>query len=344
MDNSVRIGGLNNYLDVVTRLGGNPEDLLDRCDIPFEAFEDEDNIIKYSQLAELLEITSQELKKPDFGLYLGTRQKVNILGPVSIAIQTASTVGEAMQCAARFLHIQSSALNYHMDEQHPDYVRTIVDINIPELSHRQMPQNIDRCVAVGQEIWKQLSGDKFNIPKIEIPRELSFPKPMYESYFDSDIEFNSESIVWYISRDTYEAPLPLSCKRLHEFASHYLEEQFPGKNERLAVLVERELRKNLEVADCTREWMANFLELHPRTLQRLLTKEHSSFEEIRNKVRKERVIYYLCNTKLPFSQIANLVGYSGQAALSRSCQRWFSKSPRQIRGNSRSYMQSQNNQ
>ncbi|MEX0272993.1 MAG: helix-turn-helix domain-containing protein, partial [Flavobacteriaceae bacterium] len=88
--------------------------------------------------------------------------------------------------------------------------------------------------------------------------------------------------------------------------------------------------------DCSREWVSEAFNLHPKSLQRMLTKENSNFDAIKDRVRRERVTYYLCNTNASFSRIADLVGYSSQATLSRSCQRWFSKSPREVRGLSKS--------
>ncbi|MBB6521255.1 AraC family transcriptional regulator [Pseudoteredinibacter isoporae] len=339
MSYSVRIGSLDGYREAVTRLGGNPSDLSSRCDIPFEIFEDEDNTIPYAKLSELMELTARELKKPDFGIYLGTCQKVDILGPISVAVQTAKTVGEAMKCAARFVHIQSPAVHYHLEENHSGYVRAVMSINLPDLAQREMPQAMGLTAAVGQEIWRQLAGERFELLKLELPHEPLCPIPMYEAYFHGDIEFNSESVVWHVPREVYDAPLPLRSERLHEFASSYLVEQFPAQAKQLSVQVEKELRKLMETGNCTRDTIAEVLNLHPKTMQRRLAQEDCNFESIRDRVRRERATYYLCNTNLPFGQIAELIGYSDQAALSRSCQRWFSRSPREIRGENKSLTQ-----
>ncbi|GAA6154235.1 AraC family transcriptional regulator [Pseudoteredinibacter isoporae] len=341
MSYSVRIGGLKGYSEVVTRLGGDPKEFLERCDIPYDVLDDEENTILYANMVALIEYTAKCLKKPDFGLYLGQYQKVDILGPMSVAIQTAEAVSDAMKCMARFLHIQNPALQYYIDDDHPDYVRAIMNVSLPNLSHRDMPQTVGRAAALGQEMFMQVAREHFEIIKVEIPHEPLLPVSMYESYFNAALEFNSESVVWHISKETYNAKLPLHSDRLHRFASQYLTEQFPAQAKRLSVMVERELRKLMESGSCTRDTIADLLNLHPKTMQRRLAQEDCNFEGIRDKVRRERASYYLCNTDMPFSQVADRIGYSDQAALSRSCQRWFSRSPREIRSENKSLVQSQ---
>ncbi|GAA6154248.1 AraC family transcriptional regulator [Pseudoteredinibacter isoporae] len=332
MGHSVRIGSLKGYQEVVATLGGDPEFLFNRCSIPIEVFEDEDNTIPYSKLAELLELTAIHLEKPDFGLHLGSTQNVDTLGPLSIALLTAETVGDAMQCFAQFSHIQSSAIHYHIDDQHPGYIRAVMNVNFPGVPHRDMPQAVDHAIAVGQSVWKQLASDNFQLLKVEVPHEPLHPTSIYGTYFDARIEFNTESIAWYISKKTFDTPLPLSNAKLHQFTCDYLREHYPRQAMSLSALVERELRKLMETESCTRDSIAASLSLHPKTMQRRLAQENCNFESIRDQVRKERATYYLCNTEMPFGKIAELIGYSDQAALSRSCQRWFSKPPREIRG------------
>lgn len=71
--------------------------------------------------------------------------------------------------------------------------------------------------------------------------------------------------------------------------------------------------------------------MHPRTLNRHLQQEGETFDGIRDRIRRERVEYYLSRTTTPLSQVAGMIGYSEQSILTRSCKRWFGESPRQVR-------------
>ena len=77
------------------------------------------------------------------------------------------------------------------------------------------------------------------------------------------------------------------------------------------------------------------LGIHPRALQRRLRAEGESFEAIKDGVRREIALRYLKDASIPLIRVAKMLGYSETSALSRSCYRWFSASPRQVRGSLR---------
>ncbi|MNR39353.1 HTH-type transcriptional regulator VirS [compost metagenome] len=91
------------------------------------------------------------------------------------------------------------------------------------------------------------------------------------------------------------------------------------------------VRQLLGGDNCTNEFVASELCLHPRTLQRRLRLESASFESIKDDVRKEVASHYLRSTDLPLSRVAEKLGYAEASVLSRSCYRWFGAAPLQVR-------------
>ena len=73
------------------------------------------------------------------------------------------------------------------------------------------------------------------------------------------------------------------------------------------------------------------LAMHPRSLQRKLDEEGTSFEQIRDKLRQQLLLQYLADSKASMSQIASVQGFSEQSALSRACKNWFGVTPRQLK-------------
>jgi AraC-like DNA-binding protein len=70
---------------------------------------------------------------------------------------------------------------------------------------------------------------------------------------------------------------------------------------------------------------------HPRTLQRRLRDEGTSFDLIKDDVRRDAALRYVNDASMPLSRIAALLGYSEPSVLTRSFHRWFASSPRQLR-------------
>ena len=64
-----------------------------------------------------------------------------------------------------------------------------------------------------------------------------------------------------------------------------------------------------------------------------LAAEGRTFAEVVDDVRRDEAQHYLRHTRIPFGQLAGLLGYSEQSVLSRSCRRWFGMSPSAYRRN-----------
>ena len=87
----------------------------------------------------------------------------------------------------------------------------------------------------------------------------------------------------------------------------------------------------IETVDCSNERVCEELGLHPRTLHRRLQAEGTSFEGIKDDVRRDVALRYLQETDHSLTFIAEKLGYAEQSVLTRSCIRWFSAAPSQLR-------------
>ena len=99
-------------------------------------------------------------------------------------------------------------------------------------------------------------------------------------------------------------------------------------------------RAKFAVTDCmravTRERNARLAELRLQEnaladTQRRLREENTSFEAIKDDVRRDAALRYLSQPDIPLTRVAALLGYSEPSVLTRRCKVWFASSPRQIR-------------
>jgi AraC-like DNA-binding protein len=81
----------------------------------------------------------------------------------------------------------------------------------------------------------------------------------------------------------------------------------------------------------TPEQTGKALGIHARTLQRRLRDEGTSFEKIKDDVRKQWADSLLVQPSVSLSQIALMLDYADLSAFSRSCRRWFGEAPRTYR-------------
>ena len=66
-------------------------------------------------------------------------------------------------------------------------------------------------------------------------------------------------------------------------------------------------------------------------LQLRLALEHTTFEAIREETRKDAALHYLGTTGIALGQLADILGFSEQSAMTRSCRRWFGVPPSALR-------------
>ena len=81
------------------------------------------------------------------------------------------------------------------------------------------------------------------------------------------------------------------------------------------------------------EQIAVSVNVSERTLRRKLTEEGTSFQEIKDKLRKNMAIYYLSQPDIPISTITNKLGFSEPAAFTRAFKQWTGQTPSLYREN-----------
>lgn len=77
--------------------------------------------------------------------------------------------------------------------------------------------------------------------------------------------------------------------------------------------------------------MASTLGLSSRTLVRRLSDEGESYQALLDEVRKEEALWFLRETRLSVEEIATQLGYRDPSNFSRTCKRWFGRTPRELR-------------
>ena len=68
-----------------------------------------------------------------------------------------------------------------------------------------------------------------------------------------------------------------------------------------------------------------------RTLHRRLATEGTSFQKIKDEVRRDILRYYLEQTDIEFAHVSEKLGFSEQSVMTRSCNHWFGASPTRLR-------------
>jgi AraC-like DNA-binding protein len=69
------------------------------------------------------------------------------------------------------------------------------------------------------------------------------------------------------------------------------------------------------------------LNMTPQTLRRRLKEEHTSYQEIKDNIRKDASVFYLSKPELTIDEIAMLMGFSEASSFHRAFKKWTGKTP-----------------
>ena len=87
----------------------------------------------------------------------------------------------------------------------------------------------------------------------------------------------------------------------------------------------------LPAGECSMHAVANKLGTSTRTLQRRLTEEQKSFQQLLNQTREELARHYLKTTKLSGAEISFLIGFEHPSSFFRAFSEWTGQTPEQAR-------------
>ncbi len=140
---------------------------------------------------------------------------------------------------------------------------------------------------------------------------IVFPK----QYLDREVKQNVSSLKVFMHR----CPLEL----FKQYKADY------SLTTELQILV----RKGLDSGLATIEHCSSELHMTTRTLMRKLKSEGTSFQQIKDLVRRDRAIFLIVQKGLPINEVAERVGYSDPAVFTRAFRNWTGDTPREFRSN-----------
>ncbi|MFT3967059.1 MAG: AraC family transcriptional regulator ligand-binding domain-containing protein [Sphingobium sp.] len=325
-------GTLIEFSDLVREMGGDPLPLLRAARIDPAKVDLVTPQVSFRSMIDLLEGAAKALQCPDFGMRLAARQGGGkVFGAIGEVMRNSGNLGEALRYASG--HIQAYSLAGGMpieEERETGRVFVGLDILIDGVPDRS--QTVEQHLLLAHYNAMEITRGQARVRQVRFRHRPLSPLRTYRRYFGCEALFGQTADGILFSRADMQAAVIDPDLSRHEEAAHFIDAHFPPAPVPLHARVRGLLMKSLGAAECGIERIAGALALHPRTLHRRLREERRSFEEIKDEVRRDLARYYIERTDLPFTQIAEKLGYSETSVLTRSCHRWFDASPRTLRG------------
>ncbi len=320
-----RASALAGFEEFASSNGLNSDALLREAGLPADTLEHPDSLIPYHRFALLLELCAQASDNPSFGLQLGLHQGVGIFGSLFYLARNASTVGEALRDLGQYFHIHETAAEVIVQIQDEHALLCYI-------SHAEdMPgtrQQRELAVGVGQQLMRTLLGSRWQPSAILLQHAPLASPTAYRRLLGMTPRFNSSYDAWMFDARLLDVPLANADKALHRLMQQHLDTLSGLKSNELPNYVQRLLRNFLPNGRVTVEYIADFMKLSPRSLQRHLAEAGTSFQQLLDQTRQSMTVRYLKESDINLTQLAEILGYADQSAFTRAFQRWYGVSPR----------------
>lgn len=327
----VRVDALRNFPETVRRLGGDPGGLLARAGIDPDVLASRHAVVPYLSLARLLQQAAGELSCPDFGMRLAAGQDgIRAFGPLEVAMRNCATLRSAFTYCASHMQVYSTATRLAVEEESNTGAAFLrLDLELPDAA--LLPQAVEQMLLLLQDGFADLSGGKVRASEVRFSHERIAPLQAYEDYFGTTVKFGQEANGLQLAAGLLDNDIAGADPQLYELAAYFIEVHYPPHEGNFSARVGALIEQLLPEGRCAQGEVAAMLGIGSRALQRRLQAENTSFEAIRDGVRREIALRHLRQADVPLIRVAQLLGYSDTSVLTRSCYRWFSASPRQLR-------------
>ncbi len=331
MDPLIRTASLRGFAALVRDLGGDPATLSARFGIAAADLESEDGLISITAHDRLLDAAAAELNCPDLGLRLADAQDVTILGPLALAIESSSNAAEAVACASQFMFVHSPALSVAV-EADPRGAAGVAALTYRKnlLESPYSPQAIELGLGVMHRVFRDLVGIHPGMRSVQVPHRPLSPIARYTGFFGVDVQFGRSPAALRVDRGLLDERFHGANEVIRRHALDYLA-RYTDPSATVTSRVRSALAERLGSTAPTLTGVARLLAVNPRTLQRRLTDEGTSFAAVLDGVRRAAAHRYITTTDMPFTQVSALLGFSEQSALTRATRRWFGVGPRALR-------------
>lgn len=308
-----------NLVDAAESLGVDPDRMLAAVGLTREALQDRTARLPNEKKIELWDWVEAHTSDPHLGLHIGERAPFGRWGLIESLFMAADTVEEGIEHSIRFMRVMADGKRLSLSRAGEEARYTYTSEHAATRGHRHI---IESDTVYILRLMRHAVSATFTPTAVWFSHERAGKRAEYERLLGPEVHFDQPANAILFDATWLEEPLQTGDPRLEtplevEAARAVSElEATDSFAERVEALV------RLDPADVTLDDVSERLHVSPRTLQRRLSDEDTSFQAIVDEVRREYALRYLRASDLPMSEISYRLGYSEPSAFFRAVRRW----------------------
>lgn len=313
-------------LDSAVRNGCNAEDLLRKAGISQELLATSKARVpaqNYSQLSqEIIELLQDEAHG-----FLSSPMRPGTFAMMCYASIHCPTLGQVLQRGLDFYHIVSDSLKLEIStEDDITCYKLSVDSEENDPSHVMTIS----LLAIIHRLSSWLIGKNVNLHSVTFTHSRPEHANIYNLLFKAPVQFDQLENCLRFSTSYMDMPNTQSEQNLEEFLSipSLNLMTIPDYQNSLVEKIRLMIKKDVETHFPDLELIAEKLELSSATLRRRLRTEGTSYQIIKDDIRRDTAIYHLSKGAISIEQVAEKVGFTEATSFYRAFKRWTGVTPR----------------
>ncbi len=334
----MRVAPMLGLLRMLSDHGVDPDVVVRDVGLEPALFADPENVIPFSDVGRLLVHAAAITGSPYPGLELGRSLGLDVLGALGKAIRFAPDLGTALRILILHFHLHDRGAIPSLWEFHDRamFGYTLYCSDVPGTDHIY-----DAALVIARNMFLELLGNEWRMTEVRLFREAPDDLKLFRRHFGTRVRYGAERAGIAFPASDLSRPLRQADPDAFASALRDLEDrENTGDISTLAHKVRRVLYRmfvdgsgsdGVQLLE-----IARLFALHPRTLNRRLRAEGTTFNALLARTRYEIARQLLRDTRLRTAEIAFFLGYSETASFNHAFRRWSGTTASEWRSSHRS--------
>ena len=194
------------------------------------------------------------------------------------------------------------------------------------------PEAIDAFAAIYVRTCRNRLGRDHAPLAVYLRRPPPVDARPWQAVFRAPVHFAAAEDMLCFARADLDQPLPDGNPELAAHNEAVLRKRLEAlQPDTVARRLRRALEQCLPNGEPSAETLAHGLHLSLRSLQRHLSEEGSSYEQVLADTRRDLALQHLAEADCAIGEVAYLLGFADSSSFSRAFKRWTGQSPSQYR-------------
>ncbi|MEO0545016.1 MAG: AraC family transcriptional regulator [Pseudomonadota bacterium] len=330
----VRATSLIGVEEFACELGISLRNVLREVKIADAALDDPTMLISMVSFNRLLVRLSQLSGDPDIGLklVLNAKRAMDDIGPLALILKMGDTTGECVKNALRYLKYHTNAIKVEVVK---DTEKGIGEFRymplFPLTDVRQLTENAIGVACVAMRFLLSDDGSKPHMVAFQHSKPAD--DSLHNEFFECEVIFNHPTNSLYFDLKWLELETIGADHQIANVVYSFLQSEIDKVEAKLTTTasISSAISQLLPSGHVGIDLIAHAMNVSPKTIQRRLKNEGTSYSEILHGVRKETATRLLTETGIPVSNVAGLCGYSSPAAFNLAFKGWHNCTPQEFR-------------